>query len=750
MSQLRRSARDTRSIRKSSFSDEDDHQPTTVSGSQFDPRSPLIRTRNSKSNTKKEPPSPQKKFKLSDLSQLPLSSTRVRSQSQRILDESPEESQNQTQNQTQTQTQAQAQTQTTSLSQRLLSQRTISPINATLSIEARTANHDSRLWQDKYQPESVSQVALHARKLKDIKEQFLPMLNNDTATAPRILVFSGPSGSSKSTIAKSLSHELLPTTTPSFIEFLNPLQTRIDDFEDFLNAAKYHIGKSKRFIIVEDLPNVHHDETRLRFQKALMNWCQSPQMLELPPLIICLTECELNATDDSNEERHQYYGVDSSFTAETVLGMPLMQHYRVQRIKFNPVNFTLCKKFLNEIVAREKDAFRRIKKEPLKKKVEELAQCGDIRSAIAGLQFWSQYLSTESSDIEKHLDLHFGKEQPMNYFHAIGKILHGSKNEDETDADSINLVTEQFLTRSSVLKLGILENYDKSTSMDLKTAAAISGFLSWQDQFPGNNILMDLSCRSTRITIAGNTTLKRSSSSLSDHTVTSIASFPREFKSLRSQRQIRQEIQQYQSLEFKRRKLLRSFQDSNLLFGHYEPIINNGRKFKDKAKLSYLRFSKQSIPLDLLLQEQGKSAKVITQRLGGPLMEIHADSRIPTSGEGLSSWNHNTNYYIFNPQQESISGNGEDFDGEDANDDLEDDPIEESGDEDPGEVSLMMDTTPTATPTPDPQSAVNTQQMSQASRDIWLEREERRKRKGIDKKFLEEIDFDDDFDFDDD
>ncbi|KAH3680189.1 hypothetical protein WICPIJ_008350 [Wickerhamomyces pijperi] len=704
---------------------------------------------------KKSEINPPRRLKLSDLSQL-KGSFKVQSETQTQLSQGHSQSQNQSQNQSQSQSQSQTQqlpclgSQPQRISQLLSAQRiSMSHPQSMPSSTTNNNNNTDALWQDKYQPQTVPQVALHARKLQDIKDQLLPMLDKTShpLTTPRILVFSGPSGCSKSTIAKALANELLTSLNSSsetYVEFINPINSRIDDFEDFLTSAKYLTGKARKLILIEELPNVHHDETRLRFQKVLLDWCHlySP---ELPPLIICLTECEVNVGDDNNYgENERSYGVDSSFTAETVLGFTLLQHYKVKRIKFNPVNYTLSKKFLNEIVAKEKDVFKSFKRDKIKAKVEELARLGDIRSAINALQFWSNYASKGANSDQ--LSLHCGKEQTINLFHAVGKILHGSKNEEETDQDSIQMVMDQYSTKSALLKLGLLENYTKSTSMDLKTAAQISGLFSWQDQLPSGSFSLDLACRSTRLSMAS-----IESSNKSGNLISSVSSFPREFKSMKAQKQTRQEIQQYQLLELKRRRSFRSFQDSNLLVGYYEPMINKSRSFKDKAYISYLRSMNKAVPFHLLLQEQGKVAMSITERLGGPFVEMFADSHL--SGDGsdgnasyLNKSQNNVEYYKITPQDEGNS------DAEEGDIDiLEDDPIEDlDNDEDPGELSLMRDLDSEGeldregkalTQLPletDGQKAEELERLK-----LWKERESRMKVQN-NNHYLDDIDFDDD------
>lgn len=129
----------------------------------------------------------------------------------------------------------------------------------------------------------------------------------------RILLLSGPSGCSKSTVIKELSKILVPKyrqnsngtslrSTPNehkVTEFrgdciVNDLP-QMESFSEFLKGARYLVMSNLSLILIEDLPNVFHIDTRRRFQQLILQWLYSSEPL-LPPLVICITECEIQRT----------------------------------------------------------------------------------------------------------------------------------------------------------------------------------------------------------------------------------------------------------------------------------------------------------------------------------------------------------------------------------------------------------------------------------------------------------------------
>ncbi|CCH43096.1 Checkpoint protein [Wickerhamomyces ciferrii] len=523
---------------------------------------------------------------------------------------------------------------------------------------------DKDQWVHKYTPKTVNQVALHNKKLKEVKEDIEQMVKGSSDL--RLLVLSGPAGASKSTIASCLGKELVPEVRHSskdqnndyVLEYTNDNASgsSITQFSEFLMSAKYRMGKNLSLILVEDLPNVFHEATREDFQKSLFHWIHND--LRTPPLIICITECEFS--NDGNAS--QGYNIDNNYTAETILGRKLLMNPRVKRIKFNPVNTLLTKRVLKDIKSHEPSIFKSIGKSEIDEKIKELSEFGDIRSSISAFQFWAEWKFNHPG-LGKDM-LHIGKESSVSLFHAIGKCLFGSKNEGEDDLAAMDKVMKNFASKPTILKLGLLENYSKFNKSDfgLETAANISDGLSLSDLFGSQDTSLEIATRSTRTHFR----ILDSTESSNTHAATT---FPREWKANKSIANIKSDIQKYIETEFKKRQAHRSFQDSNLFYGFYEPIINKQRGFKNKSMLHYLKYSGKPIPKELQVNNKLQNT-VISERLGGPFREIFGDGDIVPDEEVRDL------YFQVNQDVNNDSSSSEGGDSE-----FDDDPIADSDDE---------------------------------------------------------------------
>lgn len=282
-------------------------------------------------------------------------------------------------------------------------------------------------WYMKYEPKVVDEVAIHKLKLKEVTTLLQPMLEGKSNT--RIILLSGPSGSSKSTLIKLLANEFVPKfrsrplnsmtknsqELKSVVEYCGSSTTvgtsNMNSFNDFLTQSTLRVGSNLSLLLVEDLPNVFHADTRLNFQKTLLRWLYSEDK-KLPPLVICLTECEIH----SNSYSESSFSVDNQFIAETVLGKEVLSHPFLTRVKFNPINATLMTKFLKIIAKKERASFSEYKWKQVNDHIKELARnCGDIRNAISALEFWA---TSSLEGIGPRGDL-ITREQSVSYLSLI-------------------------------------------------------------------------------------------------------------------------------------------------------------------------------------------------------------------------------------------------------------------------------------------------------------------------------------------
>ncbi|AEY98932.1 FAGR112Cp [Eremothecium gossypii FDAG1] len=537
-------------------------------------------------------------------------------------------------------------------------------------------------WYDKYRPRRLDEVAIHRNKLEGVRKALEAMLSGTSQT--RILLLTGPAGCSKSTVVKLLSAELvlqyrsaaredmhLPARANTYVEYSNDTDAPpLEQFDEFLQQAKYRIGPNLAVALVEELPNVFHEETRHRFNMSLLQWLSMER--ELPPLVICLTECEIN-------ESNRRFGIDTMFVAETLLTKEVLTHHLLSRIKFNAINATLLTKRLRYIAARETQFLPHSKRALVGSYIKELAgRSGDIRSAIAALQFWCH--SAGSSGLA------LGRESSLNYFHAIGKVIYGSK--DTTDDETITALTSTGHPGSETFKLGILENYAKFAkgNFPVDTAATVVEALSTCDLLHHRGECLEgyseFALRSVRYSL-----LKLKN----DRDQHGAAAFPREWAVKGHQSRFKLQAEDFGLVEYHKYGQVRRFRDIVLYYGYYTPAIRSLRSFNGKSLRSYIKYLHDQKEIDKLLAMNKESLSIdpsidFLERLGGDLGHVSLDSSLPPEPSAYSS---RKNIYMRAKQlitrREESCPDVFQLDNEEASPEGQEfvrDPIEESGEED--------------------------------------------------------------------
>lgn len=451
-------------------------------------------------------------------------------------------------------------------------------------------------WYQKYEPRTLGDIALHKRKLADVQAALEEMLSGSDTT--RILLLTGPSGSSKSTVIKQLARDLIPQNrnvtrfslqptsesgsagTTDYVEYHSDQvmngQNQIDSFREFLNSARYRSRVNLSLILVEDFPNVFHDDTRRAFQKVLLEWLNASDS-NLPPLVLSLTECEIES--DQNSYRANTFNVDCMYTAETILGKELLDDPRLKRIKFNPVNMTLTKKTLNKIASKEEVAFQKSGKWRQRVGyITHLSQtCGDIRSSICALEFWA----TSHGDLELAT-----RHQPTSYFHAIGKVIFGSKDTpDDSEMLDALISSTSGLVSSANFKLGLLENYETFNRGDFsfEMASTITDALSLSDlgqtrlQIPES---LEYAARKVRSTLG--------SWRGADQRPQGRANFPVEWKVRRQQSSFQVQSEEYLNVEVCKYNAAPRPHNIVMSDAYYGPAIRRQLLYKRKSLEQYI------------------------------------------------------------------------------------------------------------------------------------------------------------------
>ncbi|KAG0676856.1 DNA mismatch repair protein msh6 [Pichia californica] len=372
-------------------------------------------------------------------------------------------------------------------------------------IEDEPLNKDT--WVNESRPMTIDDLSIHKRKIEDLKKNIDDLIYNKVND--RILIVSGPSGSGKSTAVKlianmfmkekirKLKDNMIGSEISDFIGSNNsPFNDIVDEyivefnilkdsqksnssviyFNEFLDQCKMLTGLNEKCIIIEELPNIFHKETHYEFQKAIKNWIDSSSEINLPPLIICITEFDIENDLDWNNGTS--FTIDNVVKVETVLGFKLMQYENSgwTRIKFNKVAKTFLKKALNRVLSLESIKKNKV----IDKKVEGLSGLGDLRNAINTLEFWYKFQYDESKfDKDYEKESISGKETGLDIFHTIGKIIHGTKHEDiefedfqkrhnfkintgqvKSDIITVDNVSNEVMSHLTRFNLCCLENYN--------------------------------------------------------------------------------------------------------------------------------------------------------------------------------------------------------------------------------------------------------------------------------------------------
>lgn len=499
-----------------------------------------------------------------------------------------------------------------------------------LSEELNASDFNTVPWYEKYSPRNAGEVSIHKKKAKEVRDELEAMLQG--RSEKRILLLTGPSGCGKSTFVNMLAKELVPKYRvpggrgENVIRYENDMApngaSHVSGFGEFLSEAKYRVLSNLSLVLVEDIPNVIHAETRNAFRRQLLEWLYMPKR-SLPPLVICLTECELENESDG----YTTYGVDYSWTAESILGKEILSHVCLKRIKFNPVNATLMRKTLLNICNDNKaELMLREKWDDKDRVIEGLTQStGDLRSGIAMLQFWA----TSTGHIAT-----FARESSASYFHAIGKILHGSRDvaDDNTMINELLLHSMGHLSHDN-FSLGLLENYSSFNKgkFSILEACKLTDCLSESNAMGKTPESLEFCLRKVRYIFGeigrGSHTHGR-------------AKFPPEWKIRKAQNEFQIKCEDYTNVSIYKYGEPRLLRNIALQFGFYDPQIKSTRFYKEKALKHYR--AKLANNGTSEAKQQIKSLEVdptldIIARIGGDINLIEGHDIEPSEDDHQSS-----------------------------------------------------------------------------------------------------------------
>lgn len=334
---------------------------------------------------------------------------------------------------------------------------------------------DSRPWSERFAPTNLEELAVHKRKVGDVRKWLEDVIAG--RLRQRLLVLKGAAGTGKTTTLKLLAEDM----RCEVLEWRNPAssygvpqgyQSASSQFEEFLGRGRKFgqldlegdsplpalaptintSNQGRRVILIEEFPN-----TFMRSSTALTNFRntiyeflaantpaltpfgQTPPADSIVPIVMVISETLLTTTSASAD----------SFTAHRLLGPEILRHPGTGVIEFNPIAPSLLAKALELVVKKEaRRSGRRMTPGPLV--LKRLGEIGDIRNAIASLEFlcvkgdddtdWGSKIAFTktkkgSKDAaltkgeQESLELISQREATLGIFHAVGKVVYNKRAE---------------------------------------------------------------------------------------------------------------------------------------------------------------------------------------------------------------------------------------------------------------------------------------------------------------------------------
>lgn len=462
-------------------------------------------------------------------------------------------------------------------------------------------------WIDKYSPRTVQLVCMNPQKVKQIQKGLELLFNGDK----RLLIVSGPAGSSKSTAVTQLAGQILGMPGVDAVISYEEVSGAEAEFDDWLQGVRYRGGSSIRVILVEELPNVFHRGTLNRFRSALLLWVCDTR--PVPPLVLCLTE-----VDDVD---------GGGLAVDSLLPRWMMSHSAVESIKVNKIAARYLRKTMAEVVAKESrpgGGLCLVDRRMVDTFVETMMDVGDIRATIANLQTWSRLgRLVEAAKM-------FRREDGLELFHSLGKIMYGS-TKDESDESTLNHVLTLY-GDLLLLESSLLENYHMYKNGNF----AVSGACSILRLLGDGDIMKmpEISIRAVRNTFAST---PRDGSIRRDK-----VRFPRQYRVMGRARVTGAQLADYRRFIGNMRV---SASDINLIDGYYLPQIYNSFRYK------YIT---------------GSRSRYRYRRIGGEIgLSGDEDKRPLMFGDGEEADNGDEmDQFLWEIRQKQMGENGDDSDDE--------------------------------------------------------------------------------------
>ncbi|KAG8074224.1 hypothetical protein GUJ93_ZPchr0006g42803 [Zizania palustris] len=349
------------------------------------------------------------------------------------------------------------------------------------------------LWVDKYKPLSLADLAVHKKKVEDVKKWLEEKLKAPKGTfGGWTLVLTGQAGVGKSATVKAIAAELrveicewttpVPTLWTEHMHANSGLRyvSKLEEFENFIEKIRKYsllspssIGSQRNLtiILIDDIPVTSGKASFARLGKCLTDLVQSTQL----PTVISLTQYHKSESNDT-----------TLWNSEELES--LLQGAGAHKIAFNPVTINSIKKNLIKICKQEGSDLT-------EELVHQIATSsgGDIRHAIMSLQYYcldprrlNSALATtailpglKGHDIVRGQDSDgrssviaspCGRDETLTLFHALGKFLH-NKREPYGDVVEVDSFPVKEKLRRNPLKMDVPEKILSQAHGKVRTVA---------------------------------------------------------------------------------------------------------------------------------------------------------------------------------------------------------------------------------------------------------------------------------------
>ncbi|XP_073041194.1 cell cycle checkpoint protein RAD17 isoform X1 [Primulina eburnea] len=317
------------------------------------------------------------------------------------------------------------------------------------------------LWVDKYKPTSLKELAVHKKKVEEVKEWFQERLKNSrNSLDSNLLLISGQAGVGKSAtiyaVASHLGADVWEWNTPTPTIWQEHLyisnsgiryMSKLDEFDSFVEKIRKYglvsspldrVSQRLSILLIDDLPVVNGKVSYGRLHRCLHLLLRSVHI----PTAILINDY---VKSDSAEHHRYWEELQSS-----------LQNAGAYKVTFNPITVNSIRKTLSKICRVEQ-------LEASDEQIDLIAKAsgGDIRHAITSLQYFalqphlvrslciterhSSY-PEEKEYGDTHLDdcfsLPFGKDANLSLFHALGKFLHNKREAESLVASDISVFVD--------------------------------------------------------------------------------------------------------------------------------------------------------------------------------------------------------------------------------------------------------------------------------------------------------------------